>query len=60
LERAINAPKEETGVCRVGRAPVMLARIKQRLSNHAPHYDPIEFLMLAAGVVFIVFIAFEL
>jgi hypothetical protein len=33
----------------------MLARIKQRLSNHASHYDPIEFLMLAAGVVFIAF-----
>ena len=38
----------------------MSMQIMQRKGRHAPHYDFVEILMLAAGVVFIVAIAFVL
>jgi len=39
---------------------LMTPQIIQRLNSHAPHYDAIEILMIAAGIVFIVAIAFVL
>ncbi len=35
----------------------MRRQIGQRLSNYVPHFDAIEILTLAAGVVFVVAIA---
>lgn len=36
----------------------MTAHIMQRPHIHAPHYDPIEILMAATGVVLVVVMAF--
>jgi hypothetical protein len=62
LEQAINedAKGRETGVCYTGRYPVMAAQIIQRPNNHAPRYDFVEILTIAAGVLFIVTIVFVL
>ena len=36
----------------------MRRQIIQRLNNYSPHYDAIEILTFAAGVLFVVAIAF--
>jgi len=38
----------------------MRTQIKQHLSNYVPYFDAIEILTLAAGVLFVVAVAFVL
>ena len=46
------------GSCRRKGAFFMTAQIIQHPNNYPPHYDAIEVLMIASGVLFIVAIAF--
>jgi hypothetical protein len=55
----MKTPKEEKlAFVAYGRHPVMPSEITQRPNKHAPRYDFVEILMFAAGVLFVVAIAF--
>ena len=55
----MKTPKEEKlAFVAYGRHPVMPSEITQRPNKHAPRYDFVEILMFAAGVLYVVAIAF--